>query len=80
MGYDQLAEHGAMILGERLRSPEERLVVIEVLERVMKAQINMELVFTRDGDAPFRRLSEALQQPGGGGEEAGAIQVNKSRA
>ena len=28
-----------MILGERLRSQEERAVVIEVLQRVLKAQV-----------------------------------------
>jgi hypothetical protein len=39
VGYAELAEHGAMILGERLRSAEERAVVVEVLQRVMKVQV-----------------------------------------
>ena len=39
VGYDELAEHGSMILGERLRSAEERAVVVDVLQRVLKAQV-----------------------------------------
>lgn len=34
-----MAEHGAMLLGERLRSSAERLQVVEVLQRVMKVQV-----------------------------------------
>lgn len=39
VGYIELAEHGAMLLGERLRSSAERLQVVEVLQRVMKVQV-----------------------------------------
>lgn len=39
VGYEELAENGAMILGERLRSQEERAVVRDVLAKVMKAQV-----------------------------------------
>ncbi|KAG1662050.1 hypothetical protein FOA52_005297, partial [Chlamydomonas sp. UWO 241] len=60
VGYEQLAEHGAMILGERLRSAEERAVVADVLARVMKVQVDMESIYTREGDAPLRRLKAAL--------------------
>jgi len=34
-----LAEDGALILGERLRSAEERQVVVDVLARVLNAKV-----------------------------------------
>lgn len=39
MGYEQLAEDGFAVLGERLRSAEERAVVGEVLEKVLGAKV-----------------------------------------
>lgn len=44
VGYEALAVDGFMVLGERLRSSEERSVVVEVLEQVMKVKIDMEQV------------------------------------
>lgn len=38
VGYQELAENGYMVLGERLRSDEERSVVREVLEKIMKVR------------------------------------------
>lgn len=37
--YEQLAENGFMLLGERLRAPEEREVVRKVLESVMNVKV-----------------------------------------
>ena len=37
---DQLALHGFMLLAERVRNPDERLVVKQVIEEVMKVKIN----------------------------------------
>jgi hypothetical protein len=34
-----LAEDGALLLGERLRSPEERRVVVDVLAKTMGVQV-----------------------------------------
>lgn len=36
---DQLAANGYMLLGERVRNPEERIAVKEIIERVMKVKI-----------------------------------------
>lgn len=44
MGYDALAVDGFMVLGERLRSAEERAVVVEVLEQVLRVKLDMEQV------------------------------------
>eukprot|EP00798_Chlamydomonas_sp_ICE-L_P024873 gene24873-10534_t len=56
VGYQELAENGAMILGERLRSAEERQLVVDVLQTVM----NVQDVYRREGDAPVNKLSAAL--------------------
>ena len=39
MGYQQLAEDGFAVLGERLRIPGERAVVAEVLQKVLGAKV-----------------------------------------
>ena len=40
VGYQQLAENGYMLLAERVRKVEERLVVKQVIEKVMKVKID----------------------------------------
>ncbi|RIA85786.1 P-loop containing nucleoside triphosphate hydrolase protein [Glomus cerebriforme] len=40
VGYQELAEQGYMLLAERIRKPDEKLVVKQVLESVMKITIN----------------------------------------
>lgn len=49
VGYDSLAVDGFMVLGERLRSAEERSVVVEVLEQVMRVSLDMEQVGEKEG-------------------------------
>ena len=39
VGYEQLAENGYLLLGERLRTVEDRAVVRQVLERQMRVQV-----------------------------------------
>ncbi|CAO3637326.1 unnamed protein product [Cunninghamella blakesleeana] len=39
-GYQELAEHGYMLLAERCRRDEEKVVVKQVLESVMKVKLN----------------------------------------
>ncbi|VEU23821.1 DEKNAAC105062 [Brettanomyces naardenensis] len=41
VGYEQLAANGYMLLAERVRRPEEKLIVKRVLERVMKVKLDM---------------------------------------
>jgi midasin len=42
---DELAANGYMLLGERVRNPEERIVVKEVIERVFKVKIDTTLLY-----------------------------------
>ncbi|KAI8073967.1 hypothetical protein BC940DRAFT_267177 [Gongronella butleri] len=44
-GYEELAEHGYMLLAERCRRPEEKAVVKQVLEKVMKVQLDAEKMY-----------------------------------
>ena len=39
VGYEQLAENGYLLLGERLRTMEDRALVRQVLERQMRIQV-----------------------------------------
>ncbi|CCH41350.1 Midasin [Wickerhamomyces ciferrii] len=41
VGYEQLAANGYMLLAERVRKPEEKKVVQEVLEKVMRVKLDM---------------------------------------
>ncbi|KAH3671433.1 hypothetical protein WICMUC_004613 [Wickerhamomyces mucosus] len=42
VGYEQLAANGYMLLAERVRKSEEKIVVKEVLEKVMKVKLDMD--------------------------------------
>lgn len=44
VGYEALAVDGFCVLGERLRSGEERALVVEVLQSVLRVQLDMEQV------------------------------------
>ncbi|EFJ44763.1 hypothetical protein VOLCADRAFT_121252, partial [Volvox carteri f. nagariensis] len=68
VGYEALAADGALLLGERLRTPAERAEVVGVLEKVMNVKVDLEALFSAEGDAPIRALQVALQEqlkPGG---------------
>ena len=41
VGYEQLAQNGYLLLGERLRTPEDRALVQRVLEKQMKVQVGL---------------------------------------
>ncbi|KAG0682446.1 hypothetical protein C6P42_002987 [Pichia californica] len=41
VGYEQLAANGYMLLAERVRRTEEKIVVKEALEKVMRVKLNM---------------------------------------
>ena len=72
MGYQQLAEDGFAVLGERLRSVEERAVVAEVLAKVLGAQLDMAEAYQRRGDAPLQQLRAALEADAAAAEAAEA--------
>ncbi|KAH9812034.1 hypothetical protein DFH28DRAFT_1177882 [Melampsora americana] len=72
VGYQELAEDGYMLLAERSRVTEEKIVVREVLEEVMKVKIDEDrlyenvqlpssLVSTKASKRLFRLLSRALE-------------------
>jgi midasin len=42
VGYEQLAANGYMLLAERVRKTEEKLVVKEIMEKVMRVKLNMD--------------------------------------
>ena len=61
MGYQQLAEDGFAVLGERLRSGEERAAVAAVLQQVLGAQLDMPAAYERRGEEPLLLLRAALE-------------------
>ncbi|KAJ1660165.1 AAA ATPase midasin [Dispira simplex] len=44
-GYQELAEHGYMILGERVRNPEEKQLVRRCLEEVMRVKLDEKALY-----------------------------------
>lgn len=58
VGYQQLAEDGYMLLAERARRPDDKMVVKEVIEQEMNVKIDETTLYD------FARLTEAgLQEP-----------------
>lgn len=45
VGYEELAANGYMLLAERVRSPEEKQVVKETLEKVMRVKLDMDAYY-----------------------------------
>lgn len=45
VGYEQLAANGYMLLGERVRKKEERLLVKQVLEKVLKVKLDVDEIY-----------------------------------
>lgn len=45
VGYEELAANGYMLLAERVRSPEEKQVVRETLEKVMRVKLDMDAYY-----------------------------------
>ncbi|KAI6781079.1 Midasin [Emericellopsis cladophorae] len=50
----QIAEHGFMLLAERVRDEEERLAVKKVIEEVFKAKINLEQIYSAESAPELR--------------------------
>lgn len=46
VGYEELAAHGYMLLAERVRRPDERAVVKEVIEKVMRVNLDMDAYYS----------------------------------
>lgn len=62
ISHQQLAENGYLLLGERARKDEDRLVVKEVLEKIIKAKIDEDalLRISLDASSAYSRLGLPL--------------------
>ena len=60
MGYQQLAENGYMLLAERVRREQERMVVKQVIEKVMKVKIEEESLYDFSKIRPEWRVGSKL--------------------
>jgi len=69
MGYQELAEHGYMLLAERCRKAEEKLVVKEVLEKVMKVKIDEDKLYDCEDLEEFAVYDQILKQNTGKGNK-----------
>ena len=58
----QLAEHGYMLLAERLRSEEEKRLVCDVLEENLKVTVDLEQVYYGNGSDAKRILTKAFKE------------------
>lgn len=45
VGYEQLASNGYMLLAERCRSSEEKVVVKKVIEKIMRVSLKMDVIY-----------------------------------
>ncbi|CAG8469891.1 6305_t:CDS:10 [Ambispora leptoticha] len=64
VGYQELAEHGYMLLAERIRKPDEKLLVKNVLETVMKVKINEELLYDCTNLNEYQQYLNSIRQLG----------------
>ncbi|CCD26053.2 AAA family ATPase midasin NDAI_0G02760 [Naumovozyma dairenensis CBS 421] len=46
VGYEELAANGYMLLAERCRNPQEKVVIKNILEKVMKVKLDMQQYYT----------------------------------
>lgn len=61
---DQLAINGFMLLAERVRNPEERFVVKQVIEEVMRVKINDDQLYNSDSRGSLDKLGVDPSRPG----------------
>ncbi|KAI8086936.1 P-loop containing nucleoside triphosphate hydrolase protein [Gilbertella persicaria] len=61
-GYQELAEHGYMLLAERCRKDEEKKVVKQVLEQVMKVKISEEAMYNCENLEEFKIYDRLLKE------------------
>lgn len=47
VGYEELAANGYMLLGERVRKKDEKLIVKDVIEKVMKVKLDMDAYYEK---------------------------------
>lgn len=76
VGYQQLAENGYIVLAERLRREDEKMVVKDVLEKTMRVEMNVEDLYEQEGGAPALCLQKALEQARNDENEIPAQRLN----
>lgn len=59
-GYQQLAEDGYMLLAERVRKEEEKLVVQQVLEKEMRVKIDVNTLYTAERTPEYALYAEKV--------------------
>ncbi|KAI7849614.1 P-loop containing nucleoside triphosphate hydrolase protein [Circinella umbellata] len=64
-GYQELAEHGYMLLAERCRKDEEKKVVKHVLETVMKVQLDENVMYDCERLEEFAIYDKILREKSG---------------
>ncbi|BBM98800.1 midasin [Marchantia polymorpha subsp. ruderalis] len=62
-GYQELARDGYMLLAERLRDPDEKLVVQLTLEKHMRVKIELEELHELSGSGRLKEVSDYLSLP-----------------
>ncbi|CAM6097712.1 unnamed protein product [Calypogeia fissa] len=62
-GYEELAWDGYMLLGERLRNPEEKVVVQTTLERHMRVKIQPDQLHETSSSDKIKEIQELLSSP-----------------
>lgn len=65
-GYQELAEHGYMLLAERCRKDEEKKVVKQVLEDVMRVKLSEEQMYDCERLEEFAIYDRILREKAGG--------------
>jgi midasin len=61
---EQLAANGYMLLGERVRKPEERQAVKEIIEKVMKVQIDPNVLYSAVSSPEIQLYNQTSNQHG----------------
>jgi midasin len=59
-GYQELAQHGYMLLAERLRKEDEKLVIKEVLEKQLKVNLDLDAMYECSHTDDFQQLQRVL--------------------
>ncbi|KAL0096148.1 P-loop containing nucleoside triphosphate hydrolase protein [Phycomyces blakesleeanus] len=78
-GYQELAEHGYMLLAERCRKDEEKRVVKQVLESVMRVKIEEEAMYGFETLEEFAIFDKILKEKGGKGDEGKLVWTKAMR-
>jgi len=62
-GYQELAEHGFMILGERIRKESEKAVVKQIIEKTMRVKLIEEKIYDCESIPDFTNCLKTIANP-----------------